>query len=165
MLPLVTSRVSHRGSRAAFTLMEMVVTVFLVSTLLGIAIPALQKSLGRAALQNGRAGVSSALSTARAAATRWGRTSVLRIDAAEDELWTVVDTGAAGAGDTLVLGRIRLREDMGVNLRADRTSLCFNSRGVGTTSRECPRTGATLVLEHGVDVDTLRINSAGRLWR
>lgn len=161
----MTSPVPKADRRAAFTLVEVTVTVLLLAVLMGIALPSLQKSLGGVALQNGRAGVTSALSTARSAATRWGRTSVLRIDAAGDELWTVVDTGSAGGPDTLVLGRIRLRQDLGVNLRSDRTSLCFNSRGVGTTSTECPRTGATLILEHGSRADTLRINSGGRVWR
>lgn len=162
----MTSRSPHSAApRNAFTLVEVAVTLVLVGVLLGIAVPALQRNLGATSLQNGRAAVSSALATARSAATRWGRTSILRIDGPNDELWAVVDTGSGASPDTVVLVHMWLRDDLGVDLRSDRDAICFNSRGVGTTSAACPQTGATLILRHGAEADTLRVNSAGRIWR
>lgn len=152
--------------RLGFTAVEMIVVLVLAGILVGIAAPPLGRMRTRAALQNARAAVTSALTVARSASTQWGRTSILRIDAYGDALWTVVDTGSAGTGaDTVVLGRFLLRDDFGVNLRSERTALCFNSRGVGTAATECPTLGAQLVLEHGGESDTLFINAAGRLWR
>lgn len=120
----------------------------------------------RAALQSGRAAVTSALTVARTASTRWGRTSILRLDGPRDMIWTVVDTGDVATGaDTLVMSRVFLRTDFGVNLRTDQSALCFNSRGVGTAGAECPTLGAQIVLEYGGSADTLLVNAAGRIWR
>ena len=128
--------------------------------------PSLSRIRTKAALQNGRAAVTNALSTARSASTRWGRTSVLRIDARSDVLWTVIDTGSAGFGsDTVVLRRIDLRKEMGIDLESNRNALCFNSRGVGTTGAQCRATGAVIILGYGASADTLHINSAGRSWK
>jgi Tfp pilus assembly protein FimT len=143
----------------------MILVVVLIGILAGIALPALGRIRSSAALHNGRAAVASALATARSAATRWGRTSVLRIDEDDDALWTVVDTSDGGGGaDTMVLGRFDLRSDMGLDLLSDRTALCFDSRGVGTTAAACPATGARLILAYDGVADTLLVNVAGRLW-
>jgi Tfp pilus assembly protein FimT len=144
---------------------ELILVVVLIGILAGIALPTLGRIRTSAALRNGRAALTSALATARSAATRWGRTSVLRIDADADALWVVVDTSDTGSGaDTVVLTRFDLRSDMGLDLRSDRAALCFDSRGVGTTAAACPATGARLILVYGAVADTLLVNVAGRLW-
>lgn len=158
-------RIIARRRRRGFTLVEVILVLVVIGVLAGFALPAMSRIRTRAAIQNGRAAVASALATARSAATRWGRSTVLRIDVVDDVVWVVVDTSFGGSGgDTLVLGRFDLRADMGLDLASDRAALCFDSRGVGTTGSACPATGARLILRHGGTADTLLVNAAGRLW-
>lgn len=163
---MLSTRLDNRRRAAAFTLVEMIVIIAVIGVMAVIALPSFQRIRTSAALQSGRAAATSTLAAARATATAWGRTAVVRIDGPGNALWAVVDTGAAGNGvDTMVVGRVDLGGDLGLDLRSDRTTLCFNSRGVGTVARECPETGATLVLRYGNVADTLWVNVAGRVWR
>ena len=120
----------------------------------------------RAALQNGRHMVTSALSLTRASGVRWGRNSVLRVDPVRDELRVVVDTGDASWGaDTLVERAYPLGTSLRVQVRADPASFCFNSRGVATLSAQCSTVGGEIVLRYGAAADTLVVTSVGRVRR
>jgi len=165
-LGTTTSGPRERARPTGYSLVEIIVVVGIMSVLTGLAIPSLRGMRERAALQNGRHLITSALSLARASSSQWGRTSVVRIDTIRDELRVVLDTGAAGTGaDTLVVREYRLGEGSGVQIESDRGSLCFNSRGVGTVAAECPTTGAVIRLRLADAVDTIVVSSAGRLRR
>jgi len=161
--------VEHWGHEDArlrgFTLVELIVVIVLIGIIAMVASPHLRHMRSRSALQNGRAAVTAMLARARAASTRWGTTSVLRIDIPNDRIRVDVDTSAAGeADDTLVVSTLDLGE-LGVDIDADHDAICFDSRGVGTIAAACPVTGSVVVLSYGADRDTLRINAAGRIWR
>ncbi len=155
---------ARRPRKAGVSLVEMIVVLAVISLLATLAAPPLSRMRESAALQNGRAAVTSALSVARTAGTQWGRTSILRIDTATNRLRIVVDTGSAAGGvDTLVVRRYFLGADQGVALSSNRTEICFNSRGVATTAAACPSSGARIVLSVGARRDTIVVNSAGRV--
>jgi prepilin-type N-terminal cleavage/methylation domain-containing protein len=155
----------RRSLPSGFTLIELLVALTLIGILAAIASPPLARMRGRSALQSGRAMVTSALATARASSTRWGRNSVVWLDD-DDVIRVIVDTGSTGTGVApKLVSTYQLGTDLGLRMSADRDALCFNSRGVGTTAAACPASGARILLTHGSDVDTLNVNMAGRLWQ
>jgi len=148
---------------AGFSLVEIALVLVLIAVLGSMAAPSLSRFRNRSALQNGAHMVTSALSLAGSSGVRWGRTSVLRIDAGSDALRVVVDTGTTGSGrDTLIVREFRLGDDLGVEVTSNRSSLCYNSRGVGTTGADCPDQGGWIAVAFGGEVDTVHVNIAGR---
>ncbi len=158
----VGDTVQRRG-RGGFTLIEVMVIVLIIGVLSAIAAPPVAQIRESARLQNGRHMVTSALSLARATGPRWGRVAVLRIDTVLDAMWVVVDTGDVSRSDTLVARTFRFADDLGVELESNRSALCFNARGIGTTGVECPATGGRILVTTGGRADTLELTSVGRV--
>jgi len=149
-----------------FSLLELLVVLGLMVILGGLAGAPLQRIRERSAIQNARHMVTSALALTSVTGSRWGRTSYLRIDPIRDELRVVVDTGSVGSGgDTLVVRVYGLAEELGVQVSSTHSTLCFNSRGVGTVGRGCPETGGDIVLGYRGAADTLTLTSVGRIRR
>lgn len=137
--------------------------VLIVGVLAALAAPPITQIRQSARLQNGRHMVTSALALARATGPQWGRIAVLRIDTVLDAMWVVVDTGDVMSSDTIVARTFRFADDLGVELESNRTALCFNSRGIGTTGVECPATGGRILVTSGGRADTLELTSVGRV--
>ena len=151
--------------RAGFTLAETVTAVMIIAVLGVIAIPPLARMRETASLDSGRSQVTAALWLSRSVGTQWGRTAVLSIDTLEDVLTVRVDTsGLMGTADSVVVREFRLGENLGIDLGADRSALCFNSRGIGVTSTSCPALGAIITVSKNGRTDSVRVNSAGRVW-
>ena len=152
--------------RSAYSLIEVVVVLVLLSVLLGLAIPPIGRMRTRIALRNARAAVTTALVEARRGATRFQRTSVLTFDGASGVVSAAIDTASAGFDpDTLLLGRFELLREHRVSFESNRGALCFDGGGVGTVTTACPQVGAEIVLRRGDFADTLLVNAAGRVWR
>lgn len=153
-------------NRSGFTLMEILIVVTIIGLLASFAGPSLLRLRASAGLQSGRAQLTAALSLARATSARMGRTSVLTIDTAEGVLTVSVDTGSVtGSSDPWLAREYRITDDLGVRVGSNRRTLCFDARGIGTIAVGCPEAGAVFTLASGGVVDTVRINSAGRVWR
>lgn len=151
--------------RAGFTLAETLTVVILIAVLGSITIPPLAHMREAASVDSGRSQVTAALWLSRSVGTQWGRTVVLSIDTLADVLTVRVDTsGLMGTADSVVVREFRLGEELGVDLGADRSALCFNSRGIGVTSGACPSLGAVITVTRKNRVDSVRVNSAGRVW-
>jgi len=146
-----------------FTLVEVLVVVAVVGIIAALASAPLARMRTSAAVQSGRAQVTSALSLAQATAVRWGRTTTVGIDTVRETLSIRIDT-ARTASPAIVVRTYDLRE-LGVQLVSNRTALCYSSRGVGTTAADCPSTGAQLIVSTRGRADTISVNSAGRVWR
>lgn len=151
---------------SGFTLMEILIVVTIIGILASFAGPSLLRMRTSAGLQSGRAQVTAALSLARATSARMGRTSTLTIDTARGVLRVSVDTGSVrDSSDPWLAREYRLSDDLGVRVGSNRSTLCFDARGIGTIAVGCPEAGAIFTLASGGVVDTVRINSAGRVWR
>lgn len=148
-----------------FTLIEMLLVLTLATILLGIAIPALISTKDSVAVNNGRARVSSAVSVARAASSRYGRTSYLVFDVAADEIRVAADTTADGRQPPVTLHRLDLWGELRLNLRASEPLLCLDPRGLAVVSGPCPGTGAVVYLDRNAYTDSVVVSSTGRVTR
>ena len=128
------------------------------------ALPAIGRIRAAAALQNARHAVESALSLARASAIQYGRPSMVRFDAATERVWVEVDTTVAGTGGAVDTVRVfDLAGELQVDLESDRTALCFDGRGIGTTGTGCPAAGAVITLEREGRIGIVRVSPTGRV--
>lgn len=148
---------------AGFTLIEMLVVLTLATILLGIAIPALISTRDGVALNNGRSRVSSAVSVARAASSRYGRTSYLVLDVAADQIRVEADTTADGGQPPVTLHRLDMWSELRLNVRATQPVLCFDPRGLVVASGPCPGTGVVVYLDRDALTDSVVVSSTGRV--
>jgi Tfp pilus assembly protein FimT len=142
---------------------EVLITVMLLSLVYAIAIPTIGRTRIQASVHNSTQAVIATVSLAKAAAVRFGRPSVLRLDSDRDRLWVEVDTTVAGTGVADTLGFFSLREELQVDLNANRATLCFNGHGVGTTRAVCPQAGAVIILSLMGRADTVFVSPLGRV--
>ncbi len=155
----------RRALRVGFTLIEVITVIAVAGILAAIAAPSFSRIRTSAALQAGRAQVTSALSLAQVTGVRWGRTATVSFDTVRDMITVRVDTGSAmGPPVSIVVREYRLPE-AGVALHSNRAAICYSARGVGTTTSACPSTGAQLTVAAGGRADTVLVNSAGRVRR
>ncbi len=152
------------GPRSGITLIELLLVIAVLAATSTIALPAIARMRVAASVQNSKAAVVSSLSLARATAMRYGRPAVLRIDAAGDRVWVEVDTTSVGDGTVVdTLGSFDFAAKLNVDLMSDRTSFCFDGRGVGTTSTTCPLAGAEIVVRRQTRADTVVVSPLGRV--
>jgi prepilin-type N-terminal cleavage/methylation domain-containing protein len=155
----------RRPRRLGFTLLEVLTVTVIVGILAAIAAPSFNRIRSSAALQSGRAQVTGALGLAQTTGVRWGRTTTVAFDTLLDMITIRVDTGSLmGPTASVVVRQYRLTET-GVQLRSNRTAICYRARGVGITSTGCPSTGAQLIVVAGSRLDTVLVNSAGRVYQ
>lgn len=156
---------SRRGGPGGFTFVELVVVLGIAAVLLGIAAPRLSSLSGRVAVRDARSRVTAAVSSARAAAVRHGRTSTLVFDAAGDRLLVRVDTAVMGGGPPIALFEQDLWEELGVNLMASHPALCFDPRGLAVASAGCADQAVVVRLARGATTDSLTVSAVGRVSR
>jgi len=158
-------RTSRRIRREGFTLLEVLTVAVILGVLAAIAAPSFLRIRSSAALHSGRAQVTGALGLAQTTGIRWGRTTTVSFDTLRDMITVRVDTGSLmGPTATVTVREYHLGE-AGVELRSNRSAICYSARGVGITSTGCPSTGAQLTVVAGSRLDTVFVNSAGRVYQ
>lgn len=151
------------ASRAGFSLLEVLVAIMMLVLVYAIAIPSLASTRVRAAVHNSKHVVLSSISLARSAAIRFGRPAVLRLDSQGDRIWVEVDTSMVAGGPKDTLNLVNLRQELDVDLKSNRSSVCFNGRGIGTTGAACPWPGGMIIISSGSRADTVFISPVGRV--
>lgn len=151
--------------RAGFSLLEVLIVITILALSYAVALPAISRARVTAAVQNSRHIVASSVSLARATAIRYGRPAVMRLDPDGERLWIEVDTSVAGVGALDTVGAFDFAAEMRVDLESDRSGLCFNGRGIGTTGRDCPLAGGVIVLSLRHRSDTVVVTPLGRVAR
>jgi prepilin-type N-terminal cleavage/methylation domain-containing protein len=159
----MVSSVDPRQPRAGFTLLEIMIALVMVAVVYAIALPAIGRTRVSASVHNARHALVSSISLTRATAIRFGRSAVLRLDSEHDRVWVEVDTAMGGGGQAVTLGHFNFAEELNVNLESNRTSLCFNGRGIGTTSSTCTQPGAVIVLALGGRAEVVYVSPTGRV--
>ncbi len=163
-------RVSMRDRRhgtavrgvVGFTFLEIIITIVLLGLVYVISLPAIARARVSAAVHNSRHVVVSSVFLARGTAMRLGRLAVLRLDSGGDRLWIEADTSVAG-GVVDTIGFYSFAADLGTDLQSNRSTLCFNGRGIGTTSAACPQAGARIVVSLAGQADTVLVTAVGRV--
>jgi Tfp pilus assembly protein FimT len=138
-------------------------TMVLLSLVYAIAVPSVMNARVSAAVHNAKYSVVSSVQLARATAIRYGRPAVLRIDSSEDRVWVEVDTTVAGAGVMDTLGSVYLGAEFNVEVKSNRTGLCYNGRGIATTGTSCPTAGGVIIVALRSKADTIVISTVGRV--
>ncbi len=169
MIP-IRSLLNHRPTRragafgeAGFSTVELVLTLLILGVLYGTAQPSIIRMRTAASVTSGRHVVASTLSLARATAIGFGRSTVVRLDAAGDRIWVEADTSAAGGGAVDTLGLFYFGSALSVDLKSNRASLCFDNRGLGTTNATCTVAGALIVVARQGLSDPVTVSSLGRV--
>jgi prepilin-type N-terminal cleavage/methylation domain-containing protein len=157
------ARWTAERSRAGFTLLEVLITLILLALTYAIVIPSIGRARVQAAVYNSTQAVISTISLAKAAAVRFGRPSVLRIDSDRDRMWVEVDTTVGGSGAADTLGFFSFADQLEVDLESDRTTLCFDGRGIGVTRSICPEAGAAIIVSLQGKADTVFVSRVGRV--
>jgi type IV fimbrial biogenesis protein FimT len=158
------SRRAPRSARArGFTLIEVITALVMLAAVYVIALPAISRTRITASIHNARHVVVSSIALARATAIRYGRPAVLRLDAAGDRVWVEADTSLAGTGVIDTMGIYHVGDQFDVDLQTEQSALCFNGRGIGTTSSTCLAAGAVIVLAYGGRSDSVVVTPVGRV--
>lgn len=159
----LTPRACAGRTRQGFTIFELLVVLAISATLLGIVAPSLMESSTSVALINARSRISSAVSVARATATRHGRVAYLVLDVAMDRVRVDVDTSFVGGQPPITVHSLDLWGELAVDLRATEPLLCFDSRGLSVTTGACPGTGVVVYVQRGAVMDSVVVSSTGRI--
>jgi prepilin-type N-terminal cleavage/methylation domain-containing protein len=155
---------SRTGSRRGFTLIEIVIVVVMLALVYAVAVPAIARTRVSASVHNARHVMVSSIALARTTAIRFGRTAVLHLDEENDRVWVEADTTMAGTGaDVVTLGYFDFSKELDVDLESNRSSLCFNGRGIGTTGAECPQPGGVIVLTLRGRAEVVYVSPTGRV--
>jgi prepilin-type N-terminal cleavage/methylation domain-containing protein len=150
---------SHRG----FTLVELALALAMIAIITAMAIPRLAESLARQSVHSASDQFVLAHSLARSSAIRFGRVSELHIDTLASRFWVEVDTNGSGVHDTI--GFLRNLTGDRVVTRSNRTLLCFDPRGLASTSGTCQAGDAQVVFTRASMADTVRVTTLGKVLR
>ena len=167
---LADSRMTVRArpglGRAGVSLMELVTVLFIVGVMTGTVFPRIGDAWEQFAVRGAADQFVSAHQKARTAAVRFGAVAELHIDASADRFWVQIDTTLARSGVMDTIGAVvDLSEDQ-VDLRANRSLLCFDPRGLVATAAGCPSTGAVGVgFFRGSASDTTWVIASGMLFQ
>ncbi len=155
-----------REKRSGFSLMETLVILLVLGGVAGTALPRIRGAWEQFAVRGAADQFISAHQKARTAAVRFGGVAELHIDASTDRFWVQIDTTASGTGVMDTIGSVVDLSENKVDLRATRSLLCFDPRGLIAAAAGCPTTGSLAIgFSRGSWSDTLNVTASGLLFR
>jgi hypothetical protein len=104
-------------------------------------------------------------SLTRSTALRYGRIAQLHVDAPAQRFWVDVDTSANGIGQRATIANIRYVNEVGLHMVSTRALLCFDARGIASTSGSCESGDASVIFSDGVKADTVATTTLGKVLR
>lgn len=150
-------------SRAGFSLSEQLVVVTIIGLLTVIAAPSFSDALHKRATSAASDQFVMAHGLARSTALRYGRVSQLHIDAPAAKFWVDVDT--SGKGERALVTYAHTVNHGGLTMTSNRALLCFDPRGLSSTTGSCESGDAQLIFSSADKVDTVRITALGKILR
>jgi prepilin-type N-terminal cleavage/methylation domain-containing protein len=147
--------------RRGYSLFELMIVLLLVGVFISIAAPSASAMRHRYEVRGSSQRFAAKHSLARAVAVRTGRTAQLRVDTARSRVWIEVLRSPA-ARDTV--GPVDYF-DRRLRFQSNRTTLCFDARGLAKTGAGCEAPSATVIFSLAGRADTVEITPIGRVVR
>ena len=144
-------------------MIELAIVLVIAGLLTAMAAPRVAAAFRQRSVSSAGDQFVLAHSLARSTALRYGRVSELHVNAAAASFWVEVDTSGTGVRDTV--GFVHSLAEAGVNMSSTRTLLCFDARGLATTSSTCQAGDATVAFTSSHSVDTVRVTTLGKVLR
>jgi prepilin-type N-terminal cleavage/methylation domain-containing protein len=152
-------------NRRGFTLLEIIITMSLLAVIAAMGAPRLSAALRRRTTQTAVDQFATAHSLARTTAIRYGRVAQLHIDPSTTKFWVDVDTSANATGQRATIWYARNLSSPGLVMASNRTLLCFDARGLPSTTAPCQAGDAQIIFTALDRADTLTTASLGKILR
>ena len=154
-----------RNVRRGFTLLELIIVLFVLALIAAIAAPRLSAALRNRTTQTGADQFIAAHNLARSTAVRYGRVAQFHIDPTTARYWVDVDTSGAGVGQRAIVWYTRDASAAGLTMSSNRTLVCFDSRGFASTTGTCQGGDLQVVFAMSGHADTVRTTTLGKVLR
>jgi prepilin-type N-terminal cleavage/methylation domain-containing protein len=148
--------------KTGFTLLEIVVTMFIAAVVAAMGAPKLSSALRQRSVVSSADQFILAHSLARSTGIRYGRIAQLHIDASTARVWVDVDTSANGSGQRGTISYIRKLADNGVTMQSNRSIVCFDARGTAAVGGACEAGNISVTFQ---DADKSAVVSATTLGK
>jgi prepilin-type N-terminal cleavage/methylation domain-containing protein len=152
-------------TRRGFTLIEAILVMSLLAVISAIGAPRLSDALRRRTTATAADQFVAAHSLARATAVRYGRTSKLHINGSARSFWVSVDTSGTGIGQYATVWYARNLETTGLTMTSNRSTLCFDARGLAVAGGACQAGDAELIFAMSGAADTATTTVLGKVLR
>jgi prepilin-type N-terminal cleavage/methylation domain-containing protein len=152
-------------ARRGFTLIEMIIVLGLLGILTAISGPKIASALQKRTTASAVDQLALTHSLSRATAIRYARVAQLHIDVPGKRFWVDVDTSASGSGQRAIIDNVRDMSTAGLTMVSNRTLLCFDARGLPSTSGGCESGDAKIVFSDGAQSDSLVTTVLGKILR
>jgi len=154
-----------QNRQRGFTLLEIIITLFLLAIIAAMGAPRLSAALRRRTTQTAADQFVTAHSLARATAVRYGRVAQLHIDPTTTRFWVDVDTSANGVGQRATIWYERKLAQPGLAMSSNRGLLCFDARGLPLVLGACESGDATVIFTAIDRADTVKTAALGKILR
>jgi prepilin-type N-terminal cleavage/methylation domain-containing protein len=151
--------------RSGFTLLEVIIVMFLAALIAAMGAPRLSAALRKRTTSVAADQFTAAHSLAKATAVRYGRVAQLHLDAAAKRIWVDADTSANGIGQRATIWYVRDLSAAGLTMSSTRSLLCFDARGIASTAGSCEAGDATVIFSESDKADTVTTTALGKLLR
>jgi prepilin-type N-terminal cleavage/methylation domain-containing protein len=151
--------------RRGFTLIETIMVLGLTGIVAAIGGPKIAAALQRRTTASAADQFALTHSLGRSTAIRFARVAQLHIDAAGKRFWVDVDTSANGTGQRAIIGNVRDMSASGLSMTSNRALLCFDARGLPSTTGGCDPADAKVAFADGATADTVVTTVLGKILR
>lgn len=151
--------------RSGFSLLEVIIVMFLVAVVAAMGVPRLSAALRRRTTSIAADQFTAAHSLARATAVRYGRVAQLHVDPAAKRIWVDADTSPNGIGQRATIWYVRDLSEAGLTMSSTRSLLCFDARGIASTAGSCEPGDATVIFSESDKADTVTTTALGKVLR
>ena len=151
--------------RRGFSIIETLMVLTLVAIVAATGGPQLSAALHRRTTSSAADQFVLTHSLSRSTALRYGRVAQLHIDASARRFWVDVDTSANGIGQRATIANVRDVSASGLTMTSTRTLLCFDPRGIASTSGSCEAGDAKVIFSDGATADTVTTTILGKVLR
>jgi prepilin-type N-terminal cleavage/methylation domain-containing protein len=148
-----------------FTMIETIMVLAIVAVVAATGGPKLSAALQRRTSTSAADQFVLTHSLARSTAVRFARIAQLHIDGAGSQFWVDVDTSANGIGQRATIAYVRDVSASGLTMSSNRTLLCFDARGIASTSGSCEPGDAEVIFSDGATADTVVTTALGKVLR